>query len=183
MTRSPSITPTNAEFQTSKVLNYLDHMITGPFFVMFMFIWAYLRHLINLRLLYSLFPYSIPGLPFPANEFATVGSFTLDWPTQQYKCWISQIITFCLLASLQAVNIFWFFLICKIAARYLKQGEKKDDRSDEEEDLDEEVIDEKGLLVNGSAGADKVHENGHLEIKKAAAGMEVNKRNSTLRKR
>ena len=151
---------------------------------MFMFVWAYLRHLINLRILYSLFPYSLPGLPFPANEFASVGSFTLDWPTQQYKCWISQIITFFLLASLQAVNIFWFFLICRIAARYLKQGEKKDDRSDEEDGLDEEeVVDEKGLLVNGHASGAEVHENGHLEAKMAAAGMDVNERKSTLRRR
>ena len=148
---------------------------------MFMFIWAYLRHLLNLRLLYSLFPYNIPGLPFPANEFATVGNYTLDWPTQQYKCWISQIITFCLLASLQAVNVLWFFLICRIAARYLRQGEKKDDRSDEEEELEEEVVDERGVLVNGSAR--KLFENGHLEVKKAAAGMDVGARKSTLRRR
>ncbi|KAK5167791.1 sphingosine N-acyltransferase lag1 [Saxophila tyrrhenica] len=123
---------------TSKILNYLDAWITPPYFVTFMAIWAYLRHFINLRILYSLSPYALPFLTTPPNEFATVGPFTLNWETQQYKCWISQAITFALLAALQAVNAFWFFLIVRILVRIVWKGVVKDERSDDEEEEMEE---------------------------------------------
>ena len=149
-----------------------------PFFVVFLFVWGYLRHLINLRLIYSLFPIDIPGIPFPANEFATVGSFTLDWPTQQYKCWISQIITILLLAALQAVNMFWFFLIWRILVRYVWKGVQKDDRSDDEEEEEEEKVEEKEVLLT----ANGTGMNGRLSGK-PSVGLEVNERKGTLRKR
>lgn len=169
---------TNHAQQTSKVLNYLDSILTPPFFAFFVLVWGYLRHLINLRILYSLSPVSIPGLPFPPNEFATVGPFTLDWETQQYKCWISQAITSCLLAALQAVNMFWFFLILRILARYVLKGVGKDERSDDEEE--DEEIEEHREKANGVLPAPKA--NGHLGAK-AVSGVDVNERKSTLRKR
>jgi len=64
------------------------------------------------------------------TTFATVGPFELNWDTQQYKCWISQYITFALLASLQAVNLFWFVAILRIAKRYVVASELEDDRSE-----------------------------------------------------
>jgi very-long-chain ceramide synthase len=103
--------------------------ITGPYFFVFICIWTYLRHYINLRILHSI-----------TTEFATVGPFELDWETQQYKCWISQAITFALLASLQAVNLFWLFLILRIAYRYvISWGDVvEDDRSEYEESEEED---------------------------------------------
>jgi acyl-CoA-dependent ceramide synthase len=62
----------------------------------------------------------------------------LDWETEQYKCWISQYITFALLASLQAVNLFWLFLILRIAKNYVLRVGLSDERSDDEEE-DEEM--------------------------------------------
>ncbi|KAI9667343.1 MAG: hypothetical protein M1821_000158 [Bathelium mastoideum] len=112
---------------TSKVLNYLDSVIVGPYFAMFVFIWIYLRHYLNLRFLWAV-----------ATEFATVGPFELHWETQQYKCWISQYITFALLFSLQAVNVFWLFYILRIGYRYLANNVKKDERSDDEDGDEEE---------------------------------------------
>lgn len=56
---------------------------------------------------------------------------------EQYKCWISQYITFGLLASLQAVNLFWGFLILKIAKNYMMSGAPEDVRSDDEDEEDE----------------------------------------------
>ena len=72
-------------------------------------------------------------------EFASVGPYTLNWDTQQYKCWISQWITFLLLTALQAVNLFWLFFIIRILWRVLRtMGEETvDERS--EYDSDEEV--------------------------------------------
>lgn len=96
-----------------------------------MCVWGYLRHYVNLRVLYSIF-----------TEFKTVGPYELNWETQQYKCLLSQVITFSLLASLQAVNLFWWFLICRIAYRFIRYSTADDDRS-EYEDSDTEETHEK----------------------------------------
>lgn len=108
---------------TSKTLNYLDSPLTPPFFVVFIFVWVYLRHWVNLRILWSVL-----------TEFKTVGDYTLNWDTQQYKCWISQPIVFFLIAALQLVNAYWLFLIFRILYRMLLGGVAKDERSDSESD-------------------------------------------------
>ncbi|TKX22079.1 sphingosine N-acyltransferase-like protein FUM17 [Elsinoe australis] len=126
---------------TSKVLNYIDSSITAPYFFLFMCIWTYLRHYINLKILYSVL-----------TEFRTVGPWELNWTTQQYKCWISQYICFGLLATLQAVNLFWLYLITKIALRFVwTKEELADERSDDEEEEEEEEG-EKRKLVEGKEG-------------------------------
>ncbi|KAJ5194692.1 uncharacterized protein N7498_008130 [Penicillium cinerascens] len=112
---------------TSKTLNYIDAWITIPYFGTFVGMWIYLRHVLNLKILWAVL-----------TEFRTVGPFELNWETQQYKCWISQYITFALLASLQAVNLFWLFLILRILANYIFNSVTKDERS-EDEDEEEEV--------------------------------------------
>jgi len=90
-------------------------------------VWIYCRHYLNLKILWAIL-----------TEFRTVGPFELNWETQQYKCWISQYITFALLASLQAVNLFWLFLILRILANYIFNSVKKDERSDDEDEEEEE---------------------------------------------
>ena len=90
-------------------------------------VWTYLRHYINLRILYSIL-----------TEFRTVGDFTLNWETQQYKCWIAQYITFSLLAALQSLNIFWYHFVIKIAWNMAFKHVEKDVRSDDEDDEVEE---------------------------------------------
>jgi acyl-CoA-dependent ceramide synthase len=91
-------------------------------------VWVYLRHYINLKIIWAVL-----------TEFRTVGPFELNWETQQYKCWISQYITFSLLASLQAVNLFWLFLILRILYNYLSNSVTEDERSDNEEEEDDDV--------------------------------------------
>ena len=88
-----------------------------------------MRHFLNLKILYTL---------LPNGKFATVGPYDLNWITQQYKCWISQSITFGLLALLQMVNIFWIFLILRILYRALFSDVVKDERSDDETEVEEE---------------------------------------------
>ncbi|KAI5963637.1 LAG1 [Candida pseudojiufengensis] len=112
----------------SKTLNYLDSKLTGPFFVFFIGVWVYLRHYINLKILWSVL-----------TEFKTVGEWELNWETQQYKCYISQPITFALIFALQLVNAYWLFLILRILSRYIFAGDKKDERSDDEEEDDGET--------------------------------------------
>lgn len=108
-----------------------------------MCVWGYLRHFINLKILYSIL-----------TEFRTVGPFDLNWDTQQYKCWISQYITFALLASLQAVNLFWWFFICRIAYRFIVFKDADDDRSEyepSEEETEERQRDLKHVDANAAS--------------------------------
>ncbi|KLJ08984.1 hypothetical protein EMPG_15592 [Blastomyces silverae] len=112
---------------TSKTLNYLDSAIIGPYFLTFICIWIYMRHYLNLRILWAVL-----------TEFQTVGPFELNWETQQYKCRLSQVITFGLLSALQAINLLWLFLILRIAKNYVLSDLKKDERSDDEDEDEQE---------------------------------------------
>ncbi|KAF2669887.1 longevity assurance proteins LAG1/LAC1 [Microthyrium microscopicum] len=103
--------------------------------------------------------------PWPAAPFASIGPYTLNWVTQQYKCWISHWITFGLLAALQAVNVFWLYLIFRVLYRILRtMGEEKVDErseydSEEEEERREELERMKKIQrMNGhaTAGASKL---------------------------
>lgn len=163
-----------AGIQTSKLLNYVDSSLTPFYFVSFMGIWAYLRHYLNLCILGSLLPPAHITIPFTqttfeTGSFTTVGDYTLNWETQQYKCWISQVITFGLLAALQAVNIFWFVLILRILVRFVLKGVQKDERSEDEDEEDEPVDADKrangyAVVANGHAAA-----NGYAVKPKVAA--------------
>jgi acyl-CoA-dependent ceramide synthase len=125
-----------------------------PFYAASVGSWIYLRHVLNLRILYSLL-----------TEFRTVGPYELNWETQQYKCWISNIITFSLLASLQALNLFWLYFLLRSAFKFLTTGEKKDDRS--ESDMSAIEVETYDLRANG-VKANGV--NGHLNGNRSPNG-------------
>jgi acyl-CoA-dependent ceramide synthase len=95
---------------------------------------------------------TLPTTPLFPNwtaQFASIGSYTLDWDTQQYKCWISQWITFGLLAALQSLNLFWLFLIFRVAYRFAVQKVAEDERSEHgESDVEEEVFVPKEKVYN-----------------------------------
>ena len=105
-------------------------------------IWIYLRHYLNLKILYSIL-----------TTFRTVGPFVLDWSTQQYKCALSQWITFSLLFLLQLINLFWLFYILRIAYNIAFREMVEDVRSDEEGTEDEG--NEKGKKANGDSKGKK----------------------------
>ncbi|KAL5612848.1 hypothetical protein BROUX41_004070 [Berkeleyomyces rouxiae] len=108
---------------TSKTLNYLDSPIVGPYFFLFMCVWVYCRHYINIRILISLF-----------FEFRTIGPFELDWENEQYKCLLAQCIATTLLSSLQTLNLIWLTHIVRIAYRFIRYSTADDDRSEDESD-------------------------------------------------
>ncbi|KAI1107255.1 longevity assurance proteins LAG1/LAC1 [Jackrogersella minutella] len=140
---------------TSKTLNYIDHPLVGPYFFVFMCSWTYLRHYLNLRILYSLF-----------TEFKTVGPYEINWETGQYKCELSFWITLSLLASLQALNLFWLFFILRIGYRFIVYNQADDDRSEAEESDVEEPEDEKAekpksIQANGVETTPLLNGNAH----------------------
>jgi very-long-chain ceramide synthase len=94
----------------------------GTFFGINIGVWVYLRHYLNLRIIFSLF-----------SEFRTVGPYELDWDAQQYKCLLSNVITLALLAGLQSLNLFWLYCLLRSAYRFVVYNVAKDDRSETEE--------------------------------------------------
>jgi very-long-chain ceramide synthase len=100
--------------------------------------------------------YNSATAPWGPAEFATVGPYALNWEGQQFKCWISQWITFLLLAALQLVNIFWLFLIMRIVWRMLRTfGEEV---ADERSEYDSEEEEERRADAKAEAEADKEKE-------------------------
>lgn len=77
-----------------------------------------------------------------------MGPYVLDWAAEQYKCGISQVITFTLLAALQALNLFWLYCLLRNAYRFVVYGIAKDDREEDEEGdkIDGKEVEEKGKL-------------------------------------
>ncbi len=125
-----------------------------------------MRHYLNLKILWSEF-----------NEFRTVGPFELNWETEQYKCWISQYISTALLASLQALNLFWLWAIFRIAYRFLFFNVAEDDRSDNDEKEYEEEQKLEALAKQGvdSAAAPQVLVNGQpINGKSTMADIQTN---------
>ncbi|KAI0532910.1 TLC domain-containing protein [Xylaria digitata] len=120
---------------TSKSLNYIDSPLQGPYFTLCIVLWIYLRHYINLGILFSIL-----------TEFRTIGPYVLDWEAEQYKCEISNVITFVLLAALQVLNLFWLYCLLRNAYRFVVLGVAKDDREDEDNGNDHEEHVEKEKL-------------------------------------
>lgn len=137
-----AIRNTDNSQKSSKTLNYINSPLTLPYFTLFIGIWTYLRHYINIVILYA-----------TLTEFRTVGPYDLDWETQQYKCWISQYITFTLLASLQSLNLVWFFFIVRVAYNIVFSDLVHDVRSDDEDEPDESV--DEGKQVGNAGGETK----------------------------
>ncbi|KAK3328654.1 putative longevity assurance factor [Cercophora scortea] len=106
---------------TSKSLKYIDSPLADPYFGMFVFIWIYLRHYLNLRIIFSLF-----------TEYKTVGPYELNWEREEYKGWLANVITLVLLVSLQVLNLYWLFCILRVIYGFARHGVTKDDRSDDD---------------------------------------------------
>ena len=156
--------------QSSKVLNYLDHPLVAPYFALFVAAWCYLRHYLNAKILWSEF-----------NEFKTVGPYELNWATEQYKCALSHYISTALLASLQALNLFWLWAIIRIAYRFVFFSVAEDDRSDNDEN---EYAAEQRLeaLARQGVTAPKLLVNGQPANGKATAVTEIHTNMVTNRK-
>ncbi|TVY64245.1 Sphingosine N-acyltransferase-like protein FUM17 [Lachnellula suecica] len=137
----------------SKSLNYVKSPLQSWTFGLCIAVWIYMRHYINLKIIFSLF-----------NEFQTIGPYELNWETQQYKSPLANVIALGLLASLQALNLFWLFCLFRSAYKLVVLKIAKDDRSEVEESELEDMARKKRLAESkliAASGLSKANGNGH----------------------
>ncbi|KAJ7668041.1 TLC domain-containing protein [Mycena rosella] len=113
-------------FAFSKLLNYIQWERAKVFsFAFFFCVWTYFRHYLNLRILWSIWT-EFDLIPLHARQWTpTEGTYLVGWMKYQI---------FGALALLQALNLFWYYLIVRVAVRTIIMSETDDDRSDDEGD-------------------------------------------------
>ncbi|KAI0393604.1 longevity assurance proteins LAG1/LAC1 [Xylariaceae sp. FL0594] len=106
----------------SKSLNYLSHPLQLPSYAVCVAAWIYLRHYVNIRILY----FAV------LKDFRVVGAFSMapDWEAGQFKCAVSQGVIFVLLVALQGLNVYWLGCLLRNAWRFVKRGIIGDDREE-----------------------------------------------------
>ncbi|KAJ7334016.1 TLC domain-containing protein [Mycena albidolilacea] len=112
----------------SKMLNYLKlERAKVVSFAVFVVGWTYFRHYISICILWSL-QYEFHLVPQEAQIFAPrLGLYMAPWIRDQM---------FYALSLLQALNLFWYYLILRILVRTILSSETEDNRSDDEDEVD-----------------------------------------------
>jgi acyl-CoA-dependent ceramide synthase len=112
-----------------KAINYLHWERTeNCFFVVFIGVWTYFRHYLNLVMLWSVYK-DFDLIPQSARSFSpSKGVFMAGWIQWQI---------FTPLVLLHCLNVFWSFLIWRIFFRVVTGEGLKDERSDDESSDDE----------------------------------------------
>jgi len=114
----------------TKVFTYLHwERTSNTLFVIFIGVWTYFRHYLNLVMLYSVY-----------KDFDLISQSARSWSPSK-GVWMApwmrwQIFTPILL--LQLLNLFWYFLIWRILWRVIMSSPLKDERSDDEGDDDDD---------------------------------------------
>ncbi|KAI1795203.1 TLC domain-containing protein [Ganoderma leucocontextum] len=122
-------------FAFSKLLNYIQwdraKVVT---FACFFCIWTYFRHWLNWRMLYSiLFEFDL--MPETSKRWSPKDGVWVLWGMKYH--------IFASLAVLQALNLFWYFLIWRVAVRGVSNRGVTDVRSDDEDDGEDDADDDK----------------------------------------
>ena len=84
----------------------------------------------------------------------------MDWEAGQYKGVLSNVVTFVLLASLQALNLFWLYCLLRAAYKLVVLNIAKDDRSEDEDEEEEEAVVGGEKLADGASSGIQVNESG-----------------------
>ncbi|KAJ7507913.1 longevity assurance proteins LAG1/LAC1 [Mycena galericulata] len=108
----------------SKLLNYVQwERGKVVSFVAFVCVWTYFRHYLNLVILWSVWN-EFHLIPEHAQRWeASEGTYLASW--MKYQVFIP-------IALLQALNLFWYFLIWRIIVRAVLTVNIEDERSDDE---------------------------------------------------
>lgn len=123
----------------AKCYNYVDDQSTMPFAI-FIVIWTYGRHYLNLKILWSVW-----------SEFKLIPQHVRvfdPWNDQWMPDWMQWQI-FTPIALLQCINLFWWYLALRIMVRALLKQDIKDDRSDDEDEEPEPTTKQKVKTLKG----------------------------------
>ncbi|KAI0068641.1 longevity assurance proteins LAG1/LAC1 [Artomyces pyxidatus] len=115
---------------TSKILNYMRWDRTKiAVFAVFIFVWTYFRHYLNLVMLWSVY-----------RDFDLIPETSKVWApeTGAWLVWWMKWQIFAPILLLQLLNLFWYFLILRILVRAFTDVKVTDERSDDEESYEEE---------------------------------------------
>ncbi|GAA6064744.1 hypothetical protein JCM10212_001596 [Sporobolomyces blumeae] len=123
----------------SKCLNYLDLQRTSEVsFVFFLVVWHYMRHYLNLKILWSVW-----------NEYDLIPSEWRSFVTSERGWWLAKGLgtgeipawmkyhIFAPILALQLVNTFWSYLIWRILFRMLSGNNARDVREEGEDEEEE----------------------------------------------
>ncbi|GAA6009318.1 hypothetical protein JCM11491_004271 [Sporobolomyces phaffii] len=122
----------------SKCLNYLDLQHTSEVsFVFFLVVWHYMRHYLNLLILYSVWTeFDLIPSAWRSYDSAKSGWWLVSGllsGTGQIPAWMKYQI-FAPILALQLVNSFWSYLIWRILFRMLSGNAAKDVREEGEDE-------------------------------------------------
>jgi len=113
----------------SKICNYLElEKITTFAFGFFVCVWTYLRHYLNIVILWSVWT-QFDLVPEHAKSFAPRDGVWMAW-WMRYQIFIP-------IFLLQLVNLFWYVLIWRVLIRALFFKKLADERSDDEDEGDD----------------------------------------------
>jgi len=115
--------------QLAKCVNYVSEPASTPFFAVFVGVWTYFRHYLNLWILWAV--YTQFDLIPPENRAV------FDPLNDKWMVWWMKWQIFTPIFLLQCINLFWYFLIWRILFRVVFLNIQKDERSDDEEDSEE----------------------------------------------
>ncbi|EPT03761.1 hypothetical protein FOMPIDRAFT_1058579 [Fomitopsis schrenkii] len=115
----------------SKIMNYIQYTRSKIFGFLVLFLtWSYFRHWLNLKILYSVWT-EFDLMPETSKRWSPEDGVWMVW-WMKYQIWTPILL-------LQFLNIFWYFLILRVAYRAVAMGAKStlsDVRSDDEDSDD-----------------------------------------------
>ncbi|KAL0249771.1 hypothetical protein I308_103073 [Cryptococcus tetragattii IND107] len=118
----------------AKCVNYVSEFYSVPLFAWFTIVWTYMRHYLNIVILYSVWAH-FDLIPLPdRTTFDPLNDQWIDW----WMKW--QIFTPILL--LQVLNLIWYYLILRILVRALFLNDRRDERSDNEDEVEGDEVKE-----------------------------------------
>ncbi|GLB33906.1 putative TRAM, LAG1 and CLN8 homology domains containing protein [Lyophyllum shimeji] len=117
----------------SKLLNYIQwERAKVVSFVIFILVWTYFRHYLNLKILWSVW-FEIPLAPESSKTWNPAGGAWLtSWMPNQI---------FAPLFLLQLLNLFWYYLMMRILYRAITTNKAEDERSDDEDEGEDDKED------------------------------------------
>jgi len=113
----------------TKLMNYTEMTGRNVCFVVFLLLWSYFRHYLNLLMIKSAW-----------LEMHLIPDWAKQWSPQEgvWLVWWMQYQVVFPIVLLQMVNLFWYFLIWRIFFRAIFAREAvQDERSDDEDDGEE----------------------------------------------